>query len=286
MSDPGSIPEDEPNPMPREVRNVIEPVKLSVQEQVKFKCHPGVSCFNACCRDIEILLTPYDILRIRKRLDISAEAFLLAFAEPKALEKDQLPVVIIRMDEKSGSCPFNLPEGCSIYDDRPAACRYYPLGSGFMRRQEQPDEEEFYFLVKEGYCKGHDEEQVMTVGAYREDQGVDEYDRMNREWLEFILKRRSLGEMVSTIPKVAQFFYMISANADEFRRFIFESTFLERYQVDAATRAAIKADDLALTRFGFQWLKSAMFGEKTVNPTDEAIAAAQKKKKSLQRLEE
>jgi len=56
----------------------IEPQKLTLDSRFRFRCHPGVSCFTACCGNINIILTPYDILRIRRFLEISAERFTVA----------------------------------------------------------------------------------------------------------------------------------------------------------------------------------------------------------------
>ena len=51
----------------------IQPTKLTLDSTIKFRCHPEVSCFTACCGNIDITLTPYDILRIRKALNLPAE---------------------------------------------------------------------------------------------------------------------------------------------------------------------------------------------------------------------
>ena len=39
--------------------------KLESGECFEFRCHPGVACFTDCCRGIDIMLTPYDILTRR-----------------------------------------------------------------------------------------------------------------------------------------------------------------------------------------------------------------------------
>ena len=39
---------------------------LNEDAKFKFACHPGVSCFNQCCADVNIFLTPYDVLAIKK----------------------------------------------------------------------------------------------------------------------------------------------------------------------------------------------------------------------------
>jgi hypothetical protein len=52
---------------------------------------------------------------------------------------------------------------------------------------------------------------------------------------------------------------MVCYNVDRFRRFVFESSFLDRYEVDADTVAKIREDDVALLRFGLRWLKGTLF---------------------------
>ena len=46
-----------------------------------------------------------------------------------------------------------------------------------------------------------------------------------------------------------------------FKRFVFESSFLNRYDVDKATLNRIKDDEIELLKFGLQWLKWLLFKE-------------------------
>ncbi len=259
--------------MPREVRNVISPVHLTGENSLQFRCYPGISCFNHCCSRIEILLTPYDLLRLRRRLSLTAEEFLYQYATPYTLSKGQLPVAMMRMDEETGQCPFVTPEGCSVYSDRPVTCRYYPLGLALLHRQQTAGHEAFYFLVKEAYCQGHQEAKQWRVDDWRQDQGSDGYDEHNRKWMELIIQRRSAGDATSTSLPVSEFFYMASTNPEKFRQFVFGSSFLKRYQVDEETAARILTDDEAMTEFALSWLKSVLFGDSDVKVRPEAVAA-------------
>jgi hypothetical protein len=54
---------------------------------------------------------------------------------------------------------------------------------------------------------------------------------------------------------------MVSYNLDKFQKFVFESSFLQRYDVDQATLDAIKDDEIALLKFGIKWLKWLLFKE-------------------------
>ncbi|MBF0589455.1 MAG: YkgJ family cysteine cluster protein [Magnetococcales bacterium] len=248
--------------MPREVRNILKPVYLSHKDEMQFRCYPGISCFNACCNNIEIILTPYDLIRLRRRLNKTVEEFLYEYANPGTLQKGQIPVAVMRMDEETGRCPFNTDEGCTVYEDRPVSCRYYPIGMAMMRKQDQGQEESFYFLIKEDFCKGHKESKRWRVEGWRDDQGAAAYDELNRGWMEMVLKRRSAGDMAKTSLQLTEMIYMASTNPDAFRRFVFESTFLQRYELDPKVEEALKHDDVALTRFAFEWLKAVIFGDR------------------------
>ncbi|NIU57446.1 MAG: YkgJ family cysteine cluster protein, partial [Phycisphaerae bacterium] len=56
-------------------------------------------------------------------------------------------------------------------------------------------------------------------------------------------------------------FFLVSYNLDKFREFVFESSFLDRYEVDKATLKRIKDDEIELLKFGLKWLKWLLFKE-------------------------
>ncbi|MGC8684516.1 MAG: YkgJ family cysteine cluster protein, partial [bacterium] len=63
---------------------------------------------------------------------------------------------------------------------------------------------------------------------------------------------------------VIDMFYMTCYNIDKFRQFVFESKFLELFEVDPVTVERIKTDDQELLKFGFKWLKFGLLGERTL----------------------
>ncbi|WP_462270653.1 YkgJ family cysteine cluster protein [Desulfobacter sp.] len=250
----------------------IPPEQLSLKSRFKFKCHKGVSCFTECCRGIDIMLTPYDILTMRKKLDIDSEKFLSIFTTPQLLEKADLPVVTIKLlDDERRSCPFvQDKEGCMIYEDRPTTCRYYPLGVGslsYSGEQADGDKDEFFFMIKEPHCKGFDEPDEWTVEEWRQDQGVDLRDEVNDGWLELMVRKKSLPASMQLSEQAKQMFFMVCYNIDKFKRFVFESSFLTRYKIPEEQLAQIKDDDVKLLQFGFEWLKTTFFhtGEEMFN---------------------
>ncbi len=253
----------------------ILPEKLTLDSRLKFECHPGVSCFTACCHNIKIILTPYDILILRKRLGIPAHEFISRYTQPTYLEKTDMPGVQIKLTEDKKACPFVTPDGCTVYSDRPSACRYYPVGMADFHEGGSNDaaEEKFFFIVKEPHCKGFEEPKEWTIGEWRADQGVDVRDEMNKEWLRLVMRRKSFGYQASLSEAAKRMFFMASTDLDSFRNFVFESSFLDTYVVDEETLEKIREDDVELMLFSFKYLANTLFGAEGMEIRPEKIEA-------------
>ncbi|MGW8194987.1 MAG: YkgJ family cysteine cluster protein [Desulforhopalus sp.] len=258
----------------------IEPKKLTLDSPLKFRCHPGVKCFTACCGGIKIVLTPYDILQLTKRLGIPPHEFLHKYTQPTYLEKTDMPGVMLKLREEDNKCPFVTPDGCTVYSDRPTACRYYPVGMADFHEGGSRDadgnegaakEEKFFFIVREDHCKGFEEDKEWTVREWRADQGVDIRDEMNKEWLRLVMRRKSFGLQATLSEQAKRMFFMASTDLDTFRKFIFESSFLETYDIDEETIEKIRHDDVELMLFSFTYLATTLFGAKGLKIKDDKI---------------
>jgi uncharacterized protein len=239
--------------------------RLSAGDNFTFSCHPGISCFNKCCNDVNIFLTPYDILRLRKILGVTSSEFLEKYTLLPIEENLRHPVVMLRMGDDSLNCPFVGETGCSVYSDRPWACRMYPLGIASPKENEESTDEEFYFLLNEEVCRGFEENKgkTWTVSGWMDYQGIAEYEEMGR-----LFKDISLHEFFRNTkaiePVKLEMFYMACYDLDKFRDFLFVSTFFKRFEVDDLRKEKMKTDDVELLKFGFEWIRFSLFGEKTV----------------------
>ncbi len=245
-------------------KKFVEPVERSLSSEFKFRCHKEISCFNQCCKMTDLLLTPYDILRLKNKLGISSGEFLEKYTFLHIDEVSSLPYVMLKMEGDEGKCPFLTSHGCGVYDDRPSICRYYPVGRGIIVTETVTGREKrvFYFFIKEPGCKGYSEDKDWTIETWRIDQGVDLYDEINKEWFEIQLRRDTAG-----FPKLSEkqqaLIYMVSYDLDKFRKFVFESKFLDIFEVEDIDK--IKNSDIALMQFGFKYLKHFLMLEKTLN---------------------
>lgn len=255
--------------MSREMENLKKTIleeypRLTADDTFKFACKPGLSCFNDCCGDVNIFLTPYDVLRMKSALGMTSDDFLDKYTLMPIDKNQNYPVILLKMqDDEKKTCHFVSPDGCTIYDDRPWACRYYPVGLASPKEGDAEVESEFYFILKEDICKGHGEDKSWSISEWRSDQGLEKYDEFGQLFKEITLHDYFERGKQLDVPRM-ELFHMACYNMDKFRRFIKESTFLNRFELEEGLLEKIMEDDEELLRFGFLWLKFALFAEKTV----------------------
>ena len=261
--------------------NPVLPVRLKPDDMFCFSCHKDVPCWNSCCHGADITLTPKDILDLSKHLDMRPGEFLTEYTAPAMWGNADLPVAKLKMtgEDGKGACTFLTDEGCSVYQSRPTTCRYYPLGLASIKPKGADDKEDFGFLVKESHCKGHEENNLQSVRQYRDEQGIEDHDRVNRGWVDILMKMASWknlggphGKDVS--PQVKQMFFMATTDVDGFRKFVFETKFLETYEIDEDVIELLRTDDEVLLLLGFDWMKSVMFQEDTLPMKEHVLQAA------------
>lgn len=249
----------------------VVPQMCDGSKVIQFRCRKGVACWNACCSNIDISLTPYDILRLKRRLGITSSEFLLRYTVPYEMEQNGIAGVKLRPVENGTACQFMTPEGCGVYDDRPTACRYYPVALLSMRKQDEYTDTQSYALVKEEHCLGHNEPREITIDAYRKEQALEEYDELARGWRQLILKKKSSGPSVGKPSKRSlQLYFMVCYDLDTFRSFVASNGFTELYDLPAEEANKIRVDDTALMLFGFRFLRQVLFGEDSISQKREA----------------
>lgn len=241
------------------------PAMLTADSKFKFSCHKGISCFNDCCRRADVTLAPYDIVRLKKRLGMTSAEFLNSHTVPFPMDQDKVPGLKMRTDDDGACLLLDGDNGCSVYEDRPTVCRYYPIALLSMREKDASESTENYSMIHEAHCKGHEEDREITVAEYREEQGCEAFDEHNREWYQLILKKKSGGPGVGTPSEMSrQLFFMASYNTDMFRKFVLSDNFKASYELSDELYAQIAEDDIALLQLGYQLMRQALFGEKAL----------------------
>ncbi len=256
-------------------------------KKISFRCYKGIGCFNACCKSIDITLTPYDIVRLKQRFDMKSWDFLREYTVPFEMEKDGIAGVKLKTKDDTTECKFMTEEGCSVYEDRPTACRYYPVALISMRKQDEYTDSDSFALVQEEHCLGHQEDRELTIDEYREEQGLADFDENARGWRQLILKKKSSGPTIGTPTlRSRQLFFMANYDIDRLREFVRSEGFHNSFEVDDELYQRLLEDDFELMHFGARLLKQVMFGEETIAVSADARAAAEERRRQEQELAE
>lgn len=182
--------------------------KLGLDDTFNFYCHPGIPCFNACCKGLTLILMPYDIVRLKNCLNMSSTEFLDKYTTWHIGAATGLPVVTLKLVDNA--CPFVTEKGCAVYQDRPASCRLYPL----VRMKSLNDE--YYHVVYEEFCEGHKQSREWSVREWIEDQGAKVYNEMNDIFMELVLGVYSMGKTLND-DEMAKF-YIACYDVDALRK--------------------------------------------------------------------
>lgn len=227
----------------------------------QFDCSPEVPCFTQCCSDVTIVLTPYDLLRIKNSLGMSSDDFLdqhtLILPKPNRL----IPMVVLKMNEDDKKCSLVGPQGCRVYVDRPWACRMFPL--------DMNDDGSFRLITDSSRCKGLLQPKRWRIADWLVDQGVPMYDQMNTLFTEITAPLKAQSPDIDN-PQILKMMFMALYNLDKFREFVFNSSLLQRFEVDPNRIQKMLRSDLELLKFSYDWIQFGIFGKKTLTVKEAA----------------
>jgi Fe-S-cluster containining protein len=245
--------------------------QLAAGERFRFRCHPDLPCFNCCCSDVTILLTPVDVLRLARRLGMHTREFLRRNTLTPITKQLQLPVVMLRMgSDPEKRCPFVSERGCTVYADRPWACRMYPVGMGLPPARAGVEPAPAHFLFEDEFCHGRESTVDWTVDEWRHDQGVGAQEAIEAAYQDIVSHPWFIGGR-QLDPKRIEMFYTACYDLDTFREFVLTSSFLRRFEIEASLVERLRDDNDALLRFALErWLRFALFAEPTMKVRDGA----------------
>lgn len=239
--------------------------RLENNDTFSFHCHSELSCFNQCCRNLNLFLYPYDVLRLKKSLDITSDQFIDRYVDIVLRDSNFFPEALLRMsDNAEMTCPFLDESGCSVYPDRPDTCRTFPVEQGIIFNGRNKKSKPVYFFRPPEFCMGQHESKEWTTASWSVDQDAVEYNKMTLLWAELkSLFQADPWQGEGPNSHRGKMAFMATYNIDRFRVFLFNSSFLKRYKVKSAILKKMKTDDAELMKFGFRWVKFYIWGIKT-----------------------
>lgn len=241
-------------------RQPAEFVPISGATRFSFACHPAVPCFTECCRQLDLALTPYDVLRLKNRLKMPSARFLEQYVITEWDPQLLFPQCYLTMvDDGRASCVFVSPAGCTVYSDRPGACRAYPVGRGASAGRDGRIEETLV-LVREPHCHGFSENPGQTADEYFAGQGLREYNRFNDAILAVTQHQRFRTGSRPDRRHLDRFILALY-NLDDFRRELNNGAITLRRPFTPEELRGLTGDDEQLLLLGIRWLQQEFFNE-------------------------
>ena len=240
-----------------ETKAQIRGREIAPHQEFRFACHPGLDCFNTCCRNKRLPLWPYDLLRLKKSLNLDSGQILDKYAELEFDPASGWPSLRIKLDDQ-GRCSFLSPQGCSVYENRPAACRIYPMARLAAPPKGGKPGEVIYMRQETTGCLGWDQPRTHTIESWTRDQGLEPYDAANDRLLGLLFHPRRQGRMEL---KPQQVHAVIAAlyNLDTFRQMLGLPLLQNMFDKQRLQEAAARDEDLL--DLGREFLKKALFGD-------------------------
>ncbi len=229
-----------------------EPIKPG--QPFQFACRPGLSCFNSCCRDKRLTIYPYDLLRLRRGLELSSQQVLEQFITLEIDPDSGWPELRIQLME-DGCCPFVKEAGCSIYAHRPTCCRIFPLTRAVAA---QGANEIFLATVNTG-CLGWEDPRQLTTEQWIEEQGLQPYREANNRISKFFLHPRKARPMTLDSRQMHGVILALY-NLDLFRQTVDQPAFAERFGLSPSQIKDALISDEALLELAQDWITAQFFG--------------------------
>ncbi|HRF91007.1 MAG TPA: YkgJ family cysteine cluster protein [Desulfobacter postgatei] len=238
-----------------------EMLPVGLDDLMQFNCSADNPCFNECCRDLNQALTPYDILRMKNAVNLPSGQFLREYTSRHTGPGSGLPVITFKANPATGhACPFVTDSGCSIYHDRPASCRMYPLARAVVKDRGTGQYVEYFALIEEEHCKGFGGRDNKTVAQWLQGQNVVDHNTENDKILDLISLKNQIrpGKLEGAEEDI---FYMALYDLDDFKIQINEKGLLASTNLPVEYVQKVVADDLSLLNFGIAWIKYQLFGK-------------------------
>ena len=106
------------------------------------------------------------------------------------------------------------------------------------------------------------------MARWKANQGLEPFDELNRQWFEIILKRNALNHPAED-ARASAVFSMVAYDLDRFRHFVFETPFLEIYEIPQEVAAVLQESDSELLRFGYKYIKMVLLIEDALQMKEE-----------------
>ena len=177
----------------KEIVDNFDRMKIGLDTPFKFHC---TQCGKCCINREDIMLTPFDLFRASKELEMIPKDFVETYCDTYLGESSHMPIVRIRPRGSIKRCPLMKDRKCSIHKSKPTVCAMFPIGRMLRIEADKLDEKPIsadqteYIFINPG-CGDNSETHTVRewLGAF----GIPLQDEFFAKWQEVVLH---LGPMI------------------------------------------------------------------------------------------
>lgn len=171
----------------------IENMTVGLDDTFKFHC---TQCGKCCTYREDIILSPRDIYKMSKELNMHPVAFFNTYCRSHIGDVSRIPIVRLNSVGSDARCPLLKNNKCSVHKVKPAVCALFPLGryiAADARKDvsSQMEEAEVKYLLQPLECG--DESETHTVRDWLSGFDIALEDEFFIKWNTMIQK---LGEVL------------------------------------------------------------------------------------------
>lgn len=109
----------------QEIADHIDQMTVSLNDTFQFHC---TQCGKCCIHREDILLSPYDLYKIARELQLEPIEVCKRYCESYIGNHSRMPIVRLMPQGAVQRCPFLKNQKCSIHKAKPAVCAMFPVG--------------------------------------------------------------------------------------------------------------------------------------------------------------
>ena len=103
----------------------IDSMTVSLDDTFKFHCD---QCGKCCTNRENIILSPMDVFRLSRELNITPVEFYKEYCVFNIGENSRIPIIRLASVGRDRHCVLLKDRKCSVHKVKPAVCGMYPLG--------------------------------------------------------------------------------------------------------------------------------------------------------------
>ena len=166
----------------------IENMTIGLDDTFKFHCD---QCGQCCKHREDILLSPMDMYRLSKELNMNPSEFFFRYCQTHVGDTSRMPIVRLRPVGSEMRCPLLKNNRCSVHKAKPSVCALYPLGRYMSIPKDEYSEEgiagkEVKYLLQPIDCG--DESETHTVREWLSGFNIKLEDEAYIRWNQAISK--------------------------------------------------------------------------------------------------